>query len=258
MNSILFFDRSQSFANIARATLAALALLAAGESSATVYYGKMTGTVNNYLNTSADPIDFNYWLFGDNRSPLGLTIEVSFSISDQNSANGGNPTPVVNSSSDPLHYGTYTGSLGTSSQFGNISVSSILVDGKSLPQFQATFKQTLVNDLAPGDKFAFEASYFTSMAGNLNFSVQTLQNILNSGYTTQEFYWLRSNDPTADATGQLKTSKSYPVSANYDFLVDRLSLTLSQNPEPPTIPVPAAGWLMGSALLGLARFARRR
>jgi hypothetical protein len=92
---------------------------------------------------------------------------------------------------------------------------------------------------------------------DLSFSVQTLQNILSSGYAAQEFYWLRSNDPAGIASGQFKMD-AVSMKASYGFDINRLSLTLSQNPAPPAVPVPAAGWLLGSALLGLGGLARRR
>lgn len=218
------------------------------ESHAVTMYGKMVGTITGYEDGGSG---FNTWFSGSSASPIGTTIEYNFYVHDWAYTFGGSETaPVVNTSSDPLHYGIYNGYRGTSYEAGNLQSGQLYIGEKLMPTGQYTAKQTLVNDLAPGDRFTWNTSYFPDIgyASSIDFSLTTLQNILTSGFTTQEFYWLDSNDSTGGGTGVLLTDPR----GKYTFNIDRLSLTLSENPTPPApIPLPGSAWLLGTALAGL-------
>ena len=54
------------------------------------------------------------------------------------------------------------------------------------------------------------------------------------------------------------TPQTNTGSGETDFYVQRLGNVNAFTPPPPAVPVPAAAWLMGSALVGLSSVARRR
>lgn len=246
------------------ALLAACIGMISAESHALTLYGKMVGTITGYEDVAGT--DFNTQFTGSSASPIGMTIEYNFYVSDWfEDYYAPYIVPVVNTSSDPLHYGTYTSSQTHSQLPGHLSSGFINLGGKNVAASSHTVKQTLVNDVGPGDKFTWNTRYYDCCTGaiagalSIDFSLSTLQNILSSGYTAQEFYWLRSNDPSGTAAGVFSVDSGSPP-ATYTFNINRLSLTASENPTPPEpIPLPGSAWLLGTALAGLltARKARR-
>lgn len=93
-----------------------------------------------------------------------------------------------------------------------------------------------------------------SMTGWQNGSLLDQANLTYNGATTR----LPNSGPNFAFTSPIYVT-SFTLTAKGSGTAFRVgSLSVTQQPVAPTIPVPAAAWLMGSGLVGLAGLARRR
>jgi len=87
---------------------------------------------------------------------------------------------------------------------------------------------------------------FAGSASSGNLTVST-----SDGWET--FTWLTALD-----AGLLQVGIRNKLAAVYSIAYDNFSITAVDGPDVPAVPVPAAVWLFGTALLGLVGFSKRR
>jgi hypothetical protein len=191
--------------------------------------------------------------FGHNWTAHDIQVFVPGTYSFDTSLGGGNPEAGTLSATVPLDLNPLDG---TDLYFGVHMLfdwnANNNIDVFVVAKFNSVFGSGLLYSTQTNSKGQFKC--------DSNFTGTIVQNCLYDG----PFYG-SAGAPTKDQTWMLASIDAdgdgvmgIPMAAGGPFAGFNANFNANMSPLPPAVPIPAAAWLLGSGLLGLAAVARRK